>query len=302
MTPPAALEAELQRYALRTGSMPASAPIRDLLAPYVLTPIGGGVFHRVYRVTGTPWVVKEGRWHLSIPIHCWSFPVHARLIHPLLAAWGSGCKPTAREAQRQYEHYLVFAEYLGHFDTLPDAYPDGQVLARTQRLIRDSLPQALTRIEAYYGRRLPPSVQRIVDSPLRLHNFLPREYLLFGTSLDAGEHTSFLFQEFTEGTPLHDIDVPTLAPQRRDEMILLSVLLLLLRMETGIVPDTRPRDFLLHHDWFTKTDNILVGPHGVTMVDTRWFWESRENVIRRGIVLPEWIARCLWKYLGNAGW
>lgn len=293
------LERQLQRLAYRSGGGITISPIRDVLSGHTLSPCGEGVFHKVSRIDGTPWVVKEGRWHLSVPIPMQSWLIPGWLLHGPLRAFGSGCLPTEREIRRQYDMYQTVARYVGCFmgdDHVPDGYPDGDDLSNEQRLIRERLPQTIADMEAFYQRRFPVVLSEVLSGQTRWHNFLPREYLLFGKPISGGRReTSYLFQEFINGIPSHDARRGELPRDIRNQLLLLAYLILLLRKETGFVPDTRPRHlFRPSSDWLLDTDNILIGPRGVKIIDTRWFWEADGNIVRRGLGLAELsIQACL---------
>lgn len=291
--PPDSFERQLQDLAYRNGGPVSASPVRELLETHTLIPCGSGVFHDVFRIAGTAWVVKESRWHLEIPI-----PFRPRipgwLIHGPLRMFGTGCLPTEREIRRQHELYCIAARYLGYFD-VPDAYPDGPQLIAEQRIVRNRLPTTVAAMETFYERRIPDAVRSLLESPMRLRNVLPKEYLLFGTPRTGGRMTSYVFQEYAEGRLLHDAR-DALQPDMRRQLVLLAYLLLLLRQETGLVPDTRPRQpFHPSSDWLLDTDNIVVGASGMTLVDTRWFWEADGNIVQRGLGLAERTIRACWR-------
>jgi hypothetical protein len=277
----------------------------QILAGFPLEPIAKGVFHRVFRVGGTPFVLKEGRWDPSLPIGAYEVPLPTRMLPGI----GGKLLPERDEARRQYEkEYLLLAEYLGMADhgdiEESETYPDFHRLTAAQRRVRSSLPQAVARLEQRYGWRAPKELASLLASDVALHNFLPREYLLWGAShsvANTGRPTSHIVQEFIDGPTLHDASDATVAASPvREQMTLLCVLILFLQSEHSVIPDTRPRQPLWQGSgWLRKTDNVVIGTHGLRFVDTRWLWRLGKNPLARGLVIPELVTRSCLSTIGE---
>ena len=268
------------------------APVADALREHRLRPLSAGIQARVFRVEGQPWVVKEGRWDLELQLFSTlTLPLYAQLTENVLKQFSFTFLPTKRQIRKQYKQYLRILRYLGCFAEGDYEHPELAAITSSQRELRDSLPDALPALERSCGLQSSPVLREIVESPLRYHNFLPKEYLLMGESIspqNKGKVTFYIFQEFVEGTPLHDVRLPHLPELRQREMILLLLLTLLMSEQIKLVPDTRPRyPFVQAYDWLTKTDNIFVADGGVKFIDTRWFWETDANFVRRGAIIPE---------------
>lgn len=289
-------ERTLRQHAITSNREVRLAPIAELLEGRELTSVGIGTFHRVYRVEGTKWVVKQARHDPAIPLGPVDLPLPAGLLDGMLRWIGMGLLPNANEIRRQYAAYLEIAAYLGYFDAIeePDTYPDYARLWASQQEIRSRLPDTIANIETTMKVSLPHTLRDLLASPLRTENFLPQEYLIEGID-DHGRATAWIFQEFIAGTPLHDCTTATLrGTASGDRLLLLSFILLLLRHERFHVPDTRPRKPLYEfHDWLGKTDNIIVMNDRVLLVDTRWVWDTR-SLFHRGVVVPELLtAACV---------
>ncbi|MBP9750315.1 MAG: hypothetical protein KBC95_00540 [Candidatus Peribacteraceae bacterium] len=279
------LEDQLRAHAVTDPETLKEAPVSEILAPYTLKPIGAGLQSRIFRLQDSPWVLKEGRWDLEFPVSSGiSIPLYAQGVADLLAPSGFTFLPTDDHLARQVAEYRHLERFLGWNAEDP-------ALAAEQRAVRAGLLASLPEVEAFYGMELAASLGPVLDSPLRETGFLPREYLLLGRSIspqNQGKRTSFIFQEFIPGTPLHDVALPTLGEGHRRQLVLFLYLLLLLRARTGRVPDTRPRYPLAQaHDWFAKTDNIFMTENGFKLIDTGWLWSADDAMIRRGLIIPE---------------
>lgn len=276
----------------------------DILAGVALLPLSKGIFHRVYRIEDTPLVLKEARWDPSFPVGEFEVQLPAQAIRDSIPYLGTALLPGREEARRQYEEdYLLFAEYFGYFDAQtienPATYPDYDRLSTVQHHVRDKLPLAAAELEDAYGWFAPDGLEELLTSDLRHHNFLPREYLLWGkghASQNTDNETSFILQEFISGKTLHDVDDAMLMKRPfREQMILLCVLILLLQHERRALPDTRPRQPLWQgHEWLRRTDNIIVSKEGLKFIDTRWLWRRGINPLARGFMIPELMTQsCL---------
>lgn len=260
---------------------------------YDLHPLGEGMQNRVFEIEGQPWVLKEGRWDLDIPVHKHvSVPVHAEFIERMLRPFSFRFLPTPEQALAQQEHYMLFQSYLGYADQHDPIFlhPEGEHIVSLQKKRRDDLLKDIHVVEDRLPRALTPFVREALHSEYAHHNFLPKEYLLYGTSLskkNKQRKTFFVVQERLEGTTLHDMPLSKLAHEQKMQLAVLLYLLVLFREETGIVPDTRPRFPLLQaYDWLTKTDNILFTESGLKFIDTRWFWNEKHGWVSGGLFLP----------------
>lgn len=295
------LERILRRYAYRTDAPFLTAPTHELFDRGKLRPIGGGVFQRVYRLDGTPWVVKEARWDPAFPVGGMEVPLPGASLHQLLSVFATGLLPTQEETIRQYGEYLEFSRYFGWYAEIddPDTFPDFAAVRAEQIAIRQRLMERIEDLEREYGAHLPSTLKDILEGVDAAHNFLPREYLLWGPSMapeNEGKDTAFIVQEFAEGKTLHDMKEHELFQEPwKGQMTLLCYLILLLQFERGLLPDTRPRQPLWQsYDWLMKTDNIIAGGRGITFIDTRWLWRRGPNPVLRGFVIPELMTQaCL---------
>lgn len=281
------LEDRLRAHDLRSADGPLlPAPIGRLLEGEELVPLSAGLQSRVFRMRGKPWVVKEGRWDLEIGLfEGVTLPLYADMTERVLSAFSFTFLPTERQIRRLIAQYAVCDAYYG--DPADDE----------RRARRDGLADRARAIAAEYGLAETEGLRRILESPVRLRGFLPRESLLVGDSFspqNKGRPTVFIFQEFVDGRPLHDCDPRHLPHERREELVTWLFLTLVLHADSGLLPDTRPRYPLAQsYDWFGKTDNIFVTRDGVRFIDTRWFWETEENIVRRGAIIPDLTLRAL---------
>jgi hypothetical protein len=283
----------IRLHALRSPDEIVCIPIMEYLKAYTFEPISQGTFFRVYKVVGHPWVMKEGRWDVHLNIHDRiQVPIHPELSGILSKRFSSEIFPTYDEIKRQYKDYLQFVEYFGYFERSEDSFYDhhSQILLN-QKSIRDSLVDLLPLIESEYRIKISKKILAILDSETRYYNFLPKEYCVVAPSIspeNKGRDTVFIFQEFVAGTRLHDLKRKRMTYHQKAQLILLVYLILVMHYQIGLIPDTRPRYPVLElFGWLPKTDNIIIGADGVRFVDTRWFWETQANFIKRGAVIPE---------------
>jgi hypothetical protein len=97
---------------------------------------------------------------------------------------------------------------------------------------------------------------------------------------------------------MHDFDEKTLTQDTKKQMVLLVYLILLMNYQIHLVPDTRPRYMLLQvNNWLTKTDNIMLNNKEVKFIDTRWLWDYKSNIIKRGLIIPDMIINISKTYL-----
>jgi hypothetical protein len=296
-------EQTLQQHAIYKPDNIYIAPIADILADHglKLKQLSSGLQARVYKIKHHDWVVKEGRWDLDIALfHDVKLPLPSKLTQDFLNLFSYSFHPTPTVIKQQYQHYLEFVQYFGHFRSSKYRadhkyhHPDVEEIALKQHTFRSDLAETIPEIEYVYSIRLPERVKQILTSSIRFHNFLPKEYLLMGKSL-RGKYkdklTYFIFQKFVKGSLLHDEPLENLPQKYRSQVLLLAYLILLMHYKRGLVPDTRPRYPLTEvFDWLTKTDNIIVSENGLKFIDTRWMWETKGNFVQRGLIIPDMVV------------
>ncbi len=285
-------------YAFREGDAPCIAPIPEILRGHALVPLGAGVFHRVLRIEGTPWVLKEARWRLALPLRFgMELPLPGRSLHALLSRFGSGCLPTVDEFRRRQSHYHAVAAALGWWEATHPPVSGIAALIREQAAFRSSLLRDLPSFATRHGLASTKRLADVLSGANGNHNFLPEEYATMGVCLhDSARTTSYVLQRYVDGASLHDSDIE----KHRDALTLFCALSLRLCDTSGLLPDTRPR-ILLHPDWLTRTDNILCSGAGPMLVDTRWCWEARRNWLCRGGPIPPWTIRSYRSWLARHG-
>ncbi len=292
------LEDVLKRHAMDETGRAELAPIAEILRDYHLTPLGSGVMARVYRIEGTPWVVKEGRWDPSVPLSKrLHIPLPGAALHAALQLFSSTFLPAEEMIRAHHTHYRNFATSFGF------GHEESNLRAM-QEAARLKLPDALPDLIRRFGLPEEEKLMKILKEDVVLsHNFLPKEHMLLGAALHPkgnGRKTSFLFQEYVHGPTLHDIPLKDLPEAERKALALFIALTFQVRDTHGILPDTRPRYPLLRpHDWLMRTDNVVVSPRGLTYVDTRWFWETGSLVLRRGGLIPELTTNSYRRTLGR---
>ncbi len=298
------LEKEIQKYAIYTPIRLHEAPIQKIIAGYKTSRLSGGQMGRVYKIHKTNWVLKESRWDLSFELfRDKKIPLPAELTEKVLKLFSFTFLPKEEEILRQYRLYLNFIEYFGYFkDDKTYFHPNREAFFTAQRSIRDSLLYFKPKIAKKYGIKLNSKFDEIIqDEKIKYHNFLPKEYLLYGKSIskeNKGKKTQFIFQEYVDGKLLHDVKEKDMDKDHVKQLILLLYLLLLMHYQIHIIPDTRPRYiFTEAYNWLTKTDNVIVDKGGLKFIDTRWFWDSKSNLVKRGIIIPNLIINLSKFYL-----
>lgn len=294
------LTTQLREYAIYSPREIKQTNMQELLSGYDLELIGIGMNARVFRLKGTDWVVKEGRWDMKLVLPAGvAVPMPVKLLKKGMEFVAFDFFPDKAEVARQYKQYLNLVEYMGYFGkqawyrrAFKDYYhPNIDLINSAQKAIRTSLAYYIPQLEKYYNFKFEPGLEEVLKSPVKYHNFLPAEYLLYGESIspaNKGKSTYFIFQKFIQGKLLHDVEKDTWPRKLAYEMILFSYLLLLMNYQLHIIPDTRPRNYTEVITWLTKTDNIVVSGYGAKFVDTRWYWETRSfNPTRRGFIVSE---------------
>lgn len=292
------LEEVLKKHTVSTGVPIPEIETAELLDPHHLALFGNGIFNRVYTFREEPWILKEGRWDIELPLtNNIILPVPAKTLNAGLRKLSGEFLPTREEIERQHDVYIRAAKFLG-------VGALDQDLAKKQIELRNALANSIEQIEQHYKFSLPKNLPKLLTTNLRFHNFLPKEYIAIGTSIapaNKERKTSLIFQEFISGNPLYKVDLPTQPENIQHQMILFALLTLFMAKEENILPDTRPYTLLgAGADWLTKTDNIVVSEEGLRFVDTRWHWETRPKSIRRGIIIAPLIIRSAQRILRTA--
>lgn len=269
------------------------APIGEIVDLKKYRQVSNGVQARIFLSEEDGWVIKEGRWDLDFDLaKDRKLPVPAQLAETILGVFDFTFLPNKKEIARQYRDYLIFMHYFGYFKNESDYYhPDLKNIIKRQKMVRERLLETIGELSEFYKLDIDGKVLDIIDKTKVDHNFLPKEYLLYGKSLspqNKEKPTSFIFQHYVKGTNLYDHKHKDWDGEIRSEMILLTLLILYLNYEQNMVPDTRPRYFLFEtDDWIAKTDNVIVSELGLKFIDTRWMWNRKGNIIKRGVIIPE---------------
>lgn len=271
--------------------------ITDFLKDYELEFLSAGLFARAFRIKGKKWVVKEGRWDLDFTIlGDVKIPLPARLIQKLMSIFSYQFQPTTKNIQNDYRGYLEFAQYFGYFERKSDfPHPGIDLMFTAQKNIRDTLLFYKPALERKYKIKLDKKIDMILTSNVKYHNFLPKEYQLFGQAIskeNQGRETSYILQEFIKGKHLAASDDRNLKPSHKKQLILMIYLVLLMHMQIGLLPDTKPKGGILGAaNWLTNTENILLTKNDIKFIDTRWFWDVNANFVRRGGMIPNLIIQ-----------
>lgn len=300
------IEKKLREYAIYDPIKVREAPIQEILEGLDYEKISGGQMGRVFKIKDKDWIMKEGRWDLSLELF-WDkkLPLPAEITERVLKLFAFTFLPREEEVLRQYRMYLNFIEYFGYFESEKDYFhPNISIIQTAQRTIRDSLTYFKPRLEKQYNMKFNGKIDEILESDdIKYHNFLPKEFLLYGRSISKANKnklTQFIFQDYIEGDLLHDKSNDELSQKELKQLILMIYLLLLMHYQLGIIPDTRPRYiFTEAYNWLTKTDNIIISKEGLKFIDTRWFWDSKSNLVRRGVIIPNMIINMSKLYLSN---
>lgn len=299
-------EKKVRNYAIYSASEKQLqiVPIKEILKGIKLDFLSNGMNARVYKLKGLNWVIKEGRWDLDIPFLN-QIPSFTEKAADLLDQFFYPFFPTQSEILRQYQQYLNLILYFGYFKDKNDFYhPRREKLFVIQQEIRRSLVTLKNRVEFYYEIEFNPKLMKVLSSKAAFANFLPKEYLLWGTSLSKENdkrQTYYIVQEFINGKTMHDVNTKSLPKETILELIVLVYLILVINMRMNILPDTRPRyPFFQIYEFLTKTDNIMISKKDrVKFVDTRWMWETNTDFVRRGMFVPELMINKAKNYLNE---
>ncbi len=256
----------------------------------------GGQLSRVYVIKNAPWVIKEARWDIKLELAKGGIPLPLKITERVMKLFSFTFLPDKEEILNQYKLYLEFAQYMGYFkDDATYYHPNRDLMFLSQKNIRNSLLFFKPEIEKEFDFKISSRIDEILTSDIKYHNFLPKEYLLVGKSIskeNKGKITSLMFQEFIKGKQLYEVSDKEMKLEHKKQLILMIYLILLMQMQIKTLPDTRPRyNFLQAYNWLTKTDNVIVAKEGLRFVDTRWFWDTDGNLIKRGLFIPNLVIQ-----------
>lgn len=291
-------EAQLRKFAIYTPEELRLAPTADIFAGMQLKEIGRGMQARIFKIADKDWVVKEGRWDLDMSVLFGKsdIPLPAMLTQKFMNLFSFTFLPDEKEIKRQYRMYQTFMQYFGYFKKDDWYYhPNRELILNSQKLIRDTLPVYKNELEKFYKFKISDAITKVLDSEFRYHNYLPKEFLLYGESItpqNQKRNTYFIVQQFVRGKLMHDIPEEDLSDATLYQLIIMIYLILLMNMKDHLLPDTRPRyPAFQAHNWLTLTDNIMVSKKRLTFIDTRWFWDTKANLVQRGAFISSQIIR-----------
>lgn len=122
--------------------------------------------------------------------------MHGQPLQKLLSPFSYKFLPTKEETWRQYQEYLLLTRYFGFFDESYSYYPDFESITHFQNGLRWNLEIFHDILLSRFDITLPKRFRE--DFPL-FHNFLPREYMGYGTAIspeNKGKQTSYIAQEY----------------------------------------------------------------------------------------------------------
>lgn len=300
------IESLIKRYAIFSDNEKnvRIAPIRSIFHKEKLSMLSEGIQARIFKHKDYSWVIKEGKWDLQLELFgTGKIPINAILAEKVMNFFSFTFRPHLKEVLRQYNLYLTFSKYFGYFEKKDSFYhPQIESLLTEQRHIRNSMLYYKPELEKHFNFKINPKIDSILLSENRFHNFLPKEYLLYGPSIsteNANNLTYYIIQEFIEGVNLDKLDETNLQPKSTEQIILLLYLILLLDYQKGLLPDTRPKYLISQmYNWLLKTDNIkITKDNDVKFIDTRWLWNRNDNFIKRGLIIPEIIENLAKGYI-----
>lgn len=276
---------------------------REICDAYTCSLLGKWFFSRAFRIDGSDWVIKEGRWDIDIPTIFGTKNIHGQPLQKLLSPFSYKFLPTREEAWRQYQEYLLLSRYFGFFDDSFRYYQDYEAITHFQKGLRWNMDIFSGILRGRFDIRIPENMR---ESFPVFHNFLPREYMSYGTAIspeNRGKETSYIAQQYISGNPLSAKKLEDFSREELSQLYLLCIIILIFYIQTGKIPDTRPTNDPKHWwQWFLHTENIFVTPwDGIKMVDTRWLWNIDENLIKRGIIIPELILQSVIKATKKIG-
>lgn len=282
--------------AIYTAEDYKESPVDEFLKSHECQKIGAGLNSRVYKIKNRNWVIKEAKWDSKLQLFEGGpkIPFVMRVAEFILGVFSFTFRPTKSNLINDFSNYLEFAQYFGYQPEYKDSeITRERMLFASQERIRETLLFFRPAMERKYGIKLNGQITKLLETDLKYHNFLPTEYQLVGKSIspeNEGRTTSYIFQEFIKGDMLADIEDKDLSKKHKQQLVLMVYLILLMHMQIGLLPDTKPRNFMINaYNWLTNTDNVLVHKDKLVFIDTRWFWDTNANYIKRGLMIPELI-------------
>ncbi len=287
--------------------------------------VGQGIFNKVYKVNvgGDYWIIKEGRYDLSLPVlkSAW-LPLPKSLVAWVYSLFNVKIMPTHEAALEQFSEYVLLSRYFGFFHKKAAHSVVGfdPTIIETQRSVRSALKQSILEEDEFAEIVLASvksfrnyhKIRDIVSNNKYLNsNFLPKEYLILSTSsgikrffkkLTKRRETYYIVQDLVEGDPLSKITDAQLVENTEliSRMIVFILLSLYMVFHESRIIDSRPEGMLSGiNDWFGKTGNIIVQleKSDLKFIDTRWLHNKDGNLIQRTILAPELIQEAMSKYL-----
>jgi hypothetical protein len=272
------------------------SPVDVFLKDHECVKIGAGINSRVYKIKEKNWVIKEAKWDSKLQLFEGGpkIPFVMKVAEFVLGIFSFSFRPTKTNLMKDLSNYLEFSQYFGYNPEYKNSSVSREkILFASQERIRETLLFFKPDMERKYGIKLNGRITKILESDVKYHNFLPKEYQLVGKSISPendGKATSYIFQEFVKGEMLADIPDKNLSRKHKEQLVLMVYLILLMHMQIGLLPDTKPRNFIINaYNWLTNTDNIVVHKDKLIFIDTRWFWDTNANYIKRGLMIPELI-------------
>jgi hypothetical protein len=297
----------IRRFAIYTPNKKSVrvAPISKIFDINKLEKLSAGIQARIYKHKDFNWVIKEGRWDLEFDLFgTGNMPVNVRIMEKLMGLFSFTFTPSLDKTLEQYESYLKFIQYFGYFDKKNSyVHPNLDMILDTQRHFRNSLLFYKPELEKHFNFKINSKIDSLLISDLRLHNYLPKEYLLYGKSFspeNKGKLTYFIIQDFIPGKNLNQLDETSLPHRTTKQLIIMLYIILLMDYQTGLLPDTRPKYLISQmYNWLLRTDNIRISEknNDLMFIDTRWLWDRNANFIKRGTIIPEMIENLAKGYI-----
>lgn len=268
------------------------------LKDYELEFLSAGLNSRAYKVKGKDWIIKEGRWDLDFTLlGNFKLRLPTMLIQKLLSIFKYQFVPSIKNTQEDYANYLEFVQYFGYFDSDKDyPHPNRTIMYNAQKNIRDTLMFYKPAVERKYKFKFPKEIDSVLkDKDIIYTNFLPKEYQLFGRSISKendGKDTSYIVQEYVKGKHIAELKDKDLPSKLKKQLILMIYLTLLMHMQIGLLPDTKPAGTIKNPaNWLTNTENIIVTKDRIIFIDTRWFWDVHSNIVKKGVLIPRFMTQ-----------
>lgn len=254
-----------------------------------LTKIGEGINSIVYKVKDTDWVLKEGKWKLHLQLVNKKILIDTKNIESLSKYFGLTFRPTKEETQRQYNNFLTLCKYFGNFENQQDNFQKmHKDLLLIQLKNRKNIIQNIPKLIKYY--KVPNvSIEKIINilNKNLNYNFILPEYTIYTKGIYDQKNTYLILQKYFEGNDLNSLNTKQFENKQKDLFILFLFLILQMHYETKLILDLRAKNFHKTLDWVGNTDNIRINSTDLKIIDTRWVWESKSNIVKRGLLNPE---------------